>query len=117
MMHVHHFRESRTSFHANRQPIPSLEQEYAVKAKETLFSTDRNLLLSLPDPGGSAQTFHRQERKDRKESPMLIMSERLPDRNLPGHFSDSSRASAVNMRGSFALFACFAVKPHYSGSV
>ena len=63
----------------------------------------------------STQTFHRQDRKDRKELPTLIMSEELPDQNLPDHVSEFSRVSALNMGGFFAGFACFAVKLHCLG--
>jgi hypothetical protein len=65
---------------------------------------------------GSSQKFHRQDRKDRKESPSLIKSEELPDRNLPNRISEFSRVRALNMRSFFADFACFAVKLHCSGS-
>jgi hypothetical protein len=88
--------------------------------------------------------FHRQDRlsacdhaqagKDRKESPTLIRSEELPDRNLPNRISEFSRVSALNMGSFFADFApacpacrvsagrqsgaagrCFAVKLDCSG--
>ena len=73
---------------------------------------------------GSSQKFHRQDRKDRKESPSLIKSEELPDRNLPNRISEFSRVRALNMRSFFADFAhqsagsglVPAVKLHCSGS-
>ena len=39
------------------------------------------------------------------------------DRNLPNRISDFSYAQALNMGGSFASFACFAVELHYSGYI
>ncbi len=65
---------------------------------------------------GSDQKFHRQDRKDRKESPTRIRSEELPDRNLPNRISKFSRVSALKMGSFFADFACFAVKLHCSDS-
>ena len=68
------------------------------------------------EPFYSTQKFHRQARKDRKESPTLIRSEELPDPNLPDHISEFSYVSGLNMGGFFAGFACFAVKLHCLGS-
>ena len=74
----------------------------------------------------SAQKSHRQDRKDRKESPrprlrrdggQVVSSEGLPDRIFPNCTSESSRINLLNMGGSFASFACFAVELHFSGSV
>jgi len=59
--------------------------------------------------------FHRQDRKDRKDSPTLIISEEFPDRDLPGRVSELFRVSAVNTGSSFACFARFAVELHCSG--
>ena len=51
-----------------------------------------------------------------KESPTLIRSEELPDRNLPNRISEFSRVSALPMGSFLADFACFAVTLHCSGS-
>ena len=82
MMQVHYFHESRTSFPANRQPIPALEQECAVKAKENLFSTDKNLLLSLPDPGGSVQGGLWQSRTGGRAQPGFYAPGATPQNDL-----------------------------------
>jgi hypothetical protein len=62
-----------------------------------------------------ARKFHRQDRQDRKEPPTLIRSEELADRNFPNCAFEFSRINFLNMQGSFASFACFAVELHYPG--
>jgi hypothetical protein len=54
--------------------------------------------------------------KDRKESPALIKSQELMDRNLPSRISELFCARALNMGSSSSSFACLAVELHYSGS-
>ena len=59
---------------------------------------------------------HRQDRKDRKDSPTLIKPGGHPDQNLSGRSPDLLRTSPLNTAGSFADFARFAVELLYSGS-
>jgi hypothetical protein len=50
-----------------------------------------------------------------KDPPTPIWSEELPDRNFPNCVFEFSRINSLNMQGSFASFACFAVELHYPG--
>jgi hypothetical protein len=57
---------------------------------------------------------HRQVRNAQagKEPTTLIRSEELPDRNFPNCVFEFYRINSLNMQGSFASFACFAVELH-----